>query len=183
MNKKLVLFSSSAVIFGLVFSLGFTMNLQDDQVRGVTQSYVFAATEPEDVKQLAKSVVSGIIIDKRQVIDIKRTETSTGGVAKELLKIPSQIYTIQTSDVIRGEDTPKMFDVKMRGGEVDGITWNAGFADYSVGDKVVLILDKDPDKNYYEPVSEFFGVYQIQGNEALGQEKQLTEVELLEKLR
>ena len=41
-----------------------------------------------------------------------------------------------------GEDTPKTFDLKLEGGTVDGITWDGGHEDYSVGDELILIIEK-----------------------------------------
>ncbi|PJC51256.1 MAG: hypothetical protein CO032_00500 [Nitrosopumilales archaeon CG_4_9_14_0_2_um_filter_34_16] len=183
MTRKLILFSSSALLLGLIFSLALVMNNQNDEIVGVSSSYSFSAIEPEDVTKLATSVVRGTIIDQKQVIDYKDKETQDGEIKKAFLKVPSQIYTIQTENVIKGETTPKTFEVKMRGGIVDGITWNAGFGEYSLGDEVILILDKKDHNSFYQPVSEFFGVYQIEGNMALSQERQFTESVLLEKLQ
>ncbi len=136
------------------------------------------------MSKLANTVVKGTIIDQKQVIEYKDKETQHGEILKNHYAIPSQMYTIQTTNVIKGEDTPKTFDVKFRGvGVVDGLKWDAGYQDYSKVDQLILILEKTDRHEYYRPVSAYFGIYEIEDNNALGSERQFTEQELLQKLQ
>ncbi len=184
MSRKLILFSSGALLLGLVFSLSMVMGSQADGDIRVETAYTFGPIEPEEVAKLATTVVKGTIIDQKQVIEYKDKETQDGEILKNHYAIPSQMYTIQTSHVIKGEDTPKTFDVQMRGvGIVDGLRWDAGYQDYSKGDQLVLILEKTDRHEYYRPVSAYFGVYEIEDNNAIGSEREFTEQELLQKLQ
>jgi len=184
MTRKLILFSSSAILLGLVFSLSMVMNVQQDSEKIYAESHsIFSAIEPEEVTKLATTVVKGTIIDQKQVIDYKDKELQDGTILKNHYVIPSQIYTIQTENVIKGDLTPKTFDVKIRGGIAGDLTFDAGFDEYSIGDQLILILEKTDRHEYYRPISEFFGVYQIEENMAIASERTFTETDLLQKLQ
>lgn len=153
---------------------------------GVEIMSSYASHDVAELKKTAKTIIKGKIIDKYQIIQNRDefgtlvNENSPSSVVRE----PYVIYEVQIEKPLKGDQyIGNTIKLKVLGGTLDGLTVNAGFDEYVIGDTIIVLADGLFDDKFYQPIAGPHSIFKIENDKAIGAEKSMSEASLIQKLQ